>query len=124
MGTAARVTPVYDPVTEQRTGSVRVELDGRLEEFLEQMYLASYGVVLAFETHHQRDTTAEQKCKEAVAHASTVMLANGDVAREMSEVIHALHCEVHHPGQTCDEAKCGDKNGERAREKGEYEAPL
>jgi len=97
----------FDPTTEEK--QVNVLLSGAEAEFLEEMYILAYAITLGF-IHKRKGETAEAREQAQTGQrAMKVMLANSDVARKMFAIVKAVHCELHHPGQDCEEAHNDDE---------------
>ena len=99
---SVRIT--YDSATEEK--QVHLVVTPKVAEFFEQMFFASFGLCESFLAKQQGNAEADlyKAHMKAIRTACNVMLANGQTAVEVTELIRRMHCEVHHPGKTCREA--------------------
>lgn len=106
--THPQVAVKFDPTTEEK--QVHVTLSGAEAEFLEEMYVVTYGMITGLLQKRRGDAAASQESTQGVQHAMRILMANGDVARAISAIVKAVHCELHHAGQSCEEAHAGEED--------------
>jgi len=92
----------YDEASEDKR--VLVRLTPPQAELVEYMFVVAYAACHSFLQARRGNQAKVDEYRRNMAEAMHVMLANGETAKEVREIITAVHVELHHPGKTCDEA--------------------